>query len=195
MPEGRAGRDRPAACLSQGKAPKTRSFRPPVTSILTRFRWSRSSTRRPAVLIRAGAGRCHVQLGARHADEDLGSPADAALIDEAMMWVAVDIRGRQTSAEPQIACCSVGIGGGGVGVDEGAGPLRYHVGQVRSAPRAIRWASVRLRGRCPVRRRLKDALAMLWRFDDRPARYPPAGRSATPGDSREGRSRHRERYG
>ena len=70
MPEGRAGRGRLAARLSQGKPPKTGSFRPPVTSILTRFRWPRSSTRLPAVLMRAGAGRCRVEVEAVHADDD-----------------------------------------------------------------------------------------------------------------------------
>jgi len=39
------------------------------------------------------------------------------------------VAGRQTSAEPQIACCSGGIGGGGAGVDEDAGPLRHGGGQ------------------------------------------------------------------
>ncbi len=70
MPEGRAGRGRLAARLSQGKPPKTGSFRPPVTSILTRFRWPRSSTRLPALHVRAGAGRCRVEVEAMHADDD-----------------------------------------------------------------------------------------------------------------------------
>jgi hypothetical protein len=37
--------------------------------------------------------------------------------------------GRQKSSQPQIACRAVGIGGGGVGMDDGAGQLRHGVGE------------------------------------------------------------------
>jgi len=46
MPEGHPGQGRRVVRLSPGKPPRASSFRPPLTSIMTRSRWPRSSTRR-----------------------------------------------------------------------------------------------------------------------------------------------------